>query len=150
MLSDDACNVIARQIKEYAWTDADGIDKEMDGMTILALILWRLRPHYKVDMYSKIGAVKQMTIAQYDNDINLFFDSINSVKLQINSKELMAYTDQAFVRNIFVQLRNELLPHDFTSEFTSLKRRWQMDKEIVTSQSLVDDASTYYTNVESN
>jgi hypothetical protein len=39
MLSDDDCNVIARQIKEYAWTDADGIDKEMDGMTILALIL---------------------------------------------------------------------------------------------------------------
>ena len=147
MLSDDACNVIARQIKEYAWTDADGIDKEMDGMTILALILWRLRPHYKVDMYSKIGAVKQMTIAQYDNDINLFFDSIKSIKLQINSKELMAYTDQAFVRDIFVQLKNELLPHDFTSEFTSLKRRWQMDKEIVASQSLVDDASTYYTNM---
>jgi hypothetical protein len=66
-------------------------------------------------MYSKIGAVKQMTIAQYDNDINLFIDSVKSVKLQINSKDPMSYTDQAFVRNIFIQLKNELLPHDFKS-----------------------------------
>ncbi len=88
-----------------------------------------------------------MTIAQYDNDINLFFDSVKSVKLQIDSKDHNAYTDKAFVRDIFVQLKNELLLHDFKSEFTSLERRWQMDKEIVTSQSLMDNASTYYTNM---
>ena len=83
-----------------------------------------------------------MTIAQYDNEVNLFFDSIKSIKLQIDSKDPMACTYQAFVRDIFVQLKNELLPHDFKSEFTSLERRWQMDKEIVTSQSLMDNAST--------
>ncbi len=90
-------------------------------------------------MYSEIGAVKQMkqmTIAQYDNNINLFFDSVKSVKLQINGKDPMAHMDQAFVRNIFVQLKK--------SEFTSLERRWQMDKDIVTSQSLMDGVSTYY------
>jgi hypothetical protein len=38
-------------------------------------------------MYSEIGAIKQMTIVQYDEDINLFFDSIKSVKLQIDSKD---------------------------------------------------------------
>ncbi len=42
MLSDDACKVIERQNKEYTWTDLSGFDKEMDGMTILALVLWRL------------------------------------------------------------------------------------------------------------
>ena len=77
----------------------------MDGMTILALILQGLRPHYKVDMYSEIGAVKKMTIAQYDNNINLFFDSIKSVKLQINSKDPMAYTDDAFVCNFLFNSR---------------------------------------------
>ena len=45
----------------------------------------------------------------------------------------MAYTDDAFVRNFLVQLKNELLPHDFKSELTFLKRRRQMDKEIVIS-----------------
>jgi len=68
-------------------------------------------------MYSEIGAVKQMkqmTIAQYDNNINLFFDSVKSVKLQINGKDPMAHMDQAFVHDIFVQLKNELLLHDFS------------------------------------
>ncbi len=102
MISDDACKVIERQSEEYTRTDSTGLNGEMDGMTILTLILRRLQPHYKVDMYSKIGAVKKMTIAQYDNDINLFFDSIKSVKLQIDSKDPMAYTDDAFVCDIFV------------------------------------------------
>jgi hypothetical protein len=145
MLSDDACKVIECLSEGYTWKDMNGLDKEMDGMTITALTLWHLQPHHKVDMYSKIGAVKKMTLAQYDNDINLFFNSIKSVKLQINSKDPMAYTDDAFVCDIFVQLKNTLLPHNFKSEFTSLERCWQMDKEIVTSQSLMDDASTYYT-----
>jgi hypothetical protein len=39
MLSDYARQVIERQSDEYSWTDKDGLDEEMDGMTILALIL---------------------------------------------------------------------------------------------------------------
>ena len=39
MLSDDVHKVIERQSEEYTWMDATGLDKEMDGMTILALIL---------------------------------------------------------------------------------------------------------------
>jgi hypothetical protein len=59
----------------------------------------------------------------------------------------MAYTDNAFVHDIFVQLKNKMLPHVFKSKFTLLERHWQMDKEIITSQSLMDDANTYYTNL---
>jgi hypothetical protein len=88
-----------------------------------------------------------MTIAQFDNEINLFFDAIRSSKLQIDSKDPLAYTDNAFVCNNFAQLKNKMLPHDFRSEFTSHKRCWQMDKEKVSSQSLMDEASTYYTNL---
>jgi hypothetical protein len=119
----------------------------MDGMTITALILWHLQPHHKVDMYSEISAIKKMTIEQYNIDINFFFNSIKSVKLQIDSKDPMEYTDDAFVHGIFIHLKNKMLPHHFKSKFTLLERRWQMDKEIVTSQSLMDDASTYYTNL---
>ncbi len=102
--------------------DANDVDKEIDGMTNTALILWRLRPHHKVDMYSEIGAIKKMTIAQFDNDINLFFNAIRSSKLQIYSKDPSAYTGDAFVCNIFSQLKNKMLPYDFRSEFTSLER----------------------------
>jgi hypothetical protein len=102
MLSDDACKVIEHQSEECTWKDMNGLNEEMDGMTIIALTLWCLQPHHKVDMYSKTGAVKKMTLAQYDNDINLFFDSIKSFKLQINRKDPMAYSDVAYVCDIFV------------------------------------------------
>ncbi len=36
---------------------------------------------------------------------------------------------------------------DFKHKFTTFEPRWQMDKEIVTPQSLMDDAGTYYTNL---
>jgi hypothetical protein len=128
MLSYDACKVFERQSDDYTWKDANGLDEEMECMTITALILWHLRPHHKVDMYFKIGAVKKMTIAQYNNDTYLFFNSIKSVKLQIDTKDPLAYTDDVFICDIFVQLKNKLLPHDFKSEFPSLERCWQMDR----------------------
>jgi hypothetical protein len=147
LLSNDAQKVIERQSDEYTWKDPNGVDEEMDGMTIAAIVLWHLCPHHKVDMYSEIGAVKGMMIAQFDNDIDLFFDAIKSSKLQIDSNDWLAYTDDAFVCDIFAQLKNEMLPHNFKTESTSLERQWQMDKENVSSQLLMDDASTYYTNL---
>ncbi len=88
MLSDDARKMIECQSEEYTRKDMSGFDEEMDGMTITALTLWRLQPHHKVDMYSKISAVEKMTLAEYDNDINLFFDSIKSVKLKLTARIL--------------------------------------------------------------
>jgi hypothetical protein len=69
MLSNDACKVIKCQSDEYTWKDANGLNEEMDGMIITALILWCLQPLHKVDIHSEIGTVKKMTIAQYTNDI---------------------------------------------------------------------------------
>ncbi len=67
MLTDDAHQVIEQQSDEYTWSDLAGLDEEMDGMTIVALVLCRLCPHHKVDMYAKIGNVKRLMLAQYDS-----------------------------------------------------------------------------------
>ena len=147
MLSNEARQVIKRQSDLFVWKDENGIDEEMDGLTIVARILWRLCPHHKVDMYVEIGKIKKLTVAQFDNDVHLIFDAMKSIKLQIDQKDPMAYTDDAFVRDIFLQLKDEALPLEFKNEFTSLEPRWQMDKEIVTSQLLIDEAGTYFTNL---
>jgi hypothetical protein len=59
LLSSKAQKVIEGQSNEYTWKDANGVDKEMDGMTITALILWHLRPHHKVDMYSEMAPLRK-------------------------------------------------------------------------------------------
>ncbi len=146
-LSDEALQVIERQSNLFVWKDENGINEEMDGLTIVALILWHLCPHHKVDMYAEIGKIKKLTVAQFDNDVHLLFNMMKCIKLQIDQKDPMAYTDDAFVRDIFLQLKDEALPLEFKNKFTSLEWRWQMDKEIVTSQLLMDEAGTYFTNL---
>ena len=92
----------------------------MDGLTLVALILRCLRPHHKVDMYAEIRKAKKLTVAQFDNDIHLFFNAMKSIKLQIDQKDASAYTDDAFEQDLFLQLKDESLPSDFKHEFTSL------------------------------
>ncbi len=148
MLTNEACQVIEQQFTLFTWKDPTGNeDEEMESLTIVALILWCLCPHHKVNMHAEIGKAKKLTVSQFDNDIHLFFDTMKSIKLQINQKDSLAYTDDAFVQDLFLQLKDEPLPLDFKHKFTALEGRWQMDKEIVTSQSLMDGAGTYYTNL---
>ncbi len=66
-------------------------------MTIVALILRRLCPHHKVDMYAEIGDVKQFTLAQYVNNDHFFCNAINNKKLAIDMKDPTAYTDDSLV-----------------------------------------------------
>jgi hypothetical protein len=84
-------------LDKNSWTDLAGLDEEMDGMTILALVLLCLCPHQKVDIYAEIGIIKTISIAQYDNDVHLYFDAITSKKLVIDMKDSTTYTDDSFV-----------------------------------------------------
>jgi hypothetical protein len=142
MLTNEACQVIEQQSALFTWKDPTITeDKEMDNLTIIALILQHLCPHHKVDV------AKKLMVAQFNNDIHLFFDAIKSIILQIDLKDSSTYMDDAFVQDLFIQLKDESLPLDFKHKFTALKHSWQMDKEIVTPQSLMDDAGTNYTNL---
>ncbi len=60
-------------------------------------------PNVKQNEKMKFDQFLKMTKG-IDNghDINLFCDSMKSVKLQIDSKDPNAYTDEAFVHDIFV------------------------------------------------
>jgi hypothetical protein len=95
MLTDDAHQVIEGQSDKFTWSDLAGLDVEMDGTTIVTLILRRLCPHHKVDMYAEIGKVKKLTLAQYDNDVHLFCNAINCKKLAIDMKDPTAYMDDS-------------------------------------------------------
>jgi hypothetical protein len=81
----------------YTWHTPDGKEEEMDGLTILAIILNRIRHHYKVDMYLEIDKLMKETLKQYDNNVDLYFHSVHYPKLQIDQKNPTAYTDEQFV-----------------------------------------------------
>ena len=61
-------------------------------------------------MYAEITKVKKLTIAQYNNHVQLYFDAVTFLMLHIDQKDPTAYTKDAFICNIFLQLKNEPLP----------------------------------------
>jgi hypothetical protein len=75
LLSNSARQAIKQNSDIYMWSTLNGINEEVDGMTLLALILGRICPNFKVDKYAEIGKVKKLTIAQHDNDVQLFFNA---------------------------------------------------------------------------
>ena len=146
LLTDSARQAIEQQSALYTWTS--GREEEFDGLTILALVLARIRPNFKVDMFTEITKAKKLSISQYDNDVQLYFDAITFLKLQIEQKDSTAYTEDAFIQDLFLQLKNEYLPAEFRLKFSRQETRWLMNKSIVTSQELMNDASAYFVNLK--
>ena len=119
----------------------------MDGLTVLAVIYSRVRPHYKIDMFSEIEKVKKIALSQFGNDVAQYFDAVKNQKILIDQKDPMAYTDEAFVRDIFKQLRQAPV-ESFKLEYERTETQWLMGKVVIDSASLMDEATLYYTNLK--
>ncbi len=54
LLTDSAHQAIKQHSNLYTWVSQNGRKEEVDGLTLLALILARICPNFKVNMYTKI------------------------------------------------------------------------------------------------
>jgi hypothetical protein len=99
-------------------------------------------------MYTENEKVKKHTIAQHDNEVQLFFDAAKYIKLKIDQKDPTAYTEDAFIQDIFLQLKHESLPSKLRLEFSCQETHWMMNKMRITLQSLIDNALAYYINLK--
>jgi hypothetical protein len=113
----------------------------MDGLTILAYVINCIHPHYKVDMYLKIKKIKKENLEQYENNLELFFDSIHYHKLHIDQQNPLEYTDNKFVHDIFKQLKGKQLPAAFCLEFELAKVKWLMNCKNYSLESLMNEGS---------
>ena len=150
LLTPTARQTVEQLKKLYTWVTPDGKEEEMDGLTILAIILNRIRPHYKVDMYLEIEKLKKETLEQHGNQVDLYFDSVRLHMLGIMQKNTQAYTDDQFVRDLFKELKGEQLPSPFRLEFERAEVKWLMNRENYTSESLMNEASLFALNLKSS
>ncbi len=79
LLSLTACQAVKQLKRLYTWITPDGKEEEMDGLTILAIVLNCIQPHYKVEMYLEINKLKKETLEQYDNNVNLYVNSLSAM-----------------------------------------------------------------------
>ena len=97
LLTDSACQAIEQHANQYTWISQNGCKEEVDGLMILALIFGHICPNFKVNMYYEITKLKKLSIAQYLQDVQLFFNAIKFYKLHIDQNDPTAYTDDAFI-----------------------------------------------------
>jgi hypothetical protein len=102
LLTDSTCQAIEQHSSFYRWVSQNRRKDKVEGLTILALILAHICPNFKVDMYTEITKVKKLTVAQYNNDVQLF-----------DQKDPTAYAEDALIWDIFLQLKQHSLPAKF-------------------------------------
>ena len=143
LLDSDARDAINLHKEEYTWKSRDGRVTEYDGLTILAVIFERLRPHYQVDMFGELTKLKAITLKQHNNNLPNYFDAIGKLKAKIDMKDKNFYPEKQFIRDIFGQLKTA--PNDsFTQEYSRMESKWLTGKETVTPLSLIRDSTAHY------
>jgi hypothetical protein len=97
LLTDSACQAIEQHPNQYTWISQNGHKEEVDGLMILALILGRIHPNFKANMFHEITELKKLSITQYNQVVQLFFEAIKFYKLHINQNGPTTYTEDAFI-----------------------------------------------------
>ncbi len=101
-------------------------------------------------MYLEINKLKKETLEQYDNNVNLYFDSVCYHKLQIDQKNPTAYNDEQFVGDLFKQLKGKQLPSAFRLKFERAEVKWLMNRKNYTAESLMTESSLFCLNLKSS
>jgi hypothetical protein len=101
-------------------------------------------------MYLEIDKLKKETLEQYDNNVDLCFDSVCYHKLQIDQKNPAAYTNDQFVRDLFKQLKGKQLQLAFCLEFERAEVKWLMNRENYTAELLMTESSLFCLNLKSS
>jgi hypothetical protein len=99
-------------------------------------------------MFLEIEKIKKEKLEHYENNPDLFIDAICRHKLLIDQKNLLAYTDDQFVRDIFKELNSDHLPASFHLEFECADIKWLINCKNYTSAGLIRKASLYYLNLK--
>ena len=134
---------------DHTWRSADGLDIEVSGLTLCSIIMTRMKPHYKVDIYTKIGYAKAMKLSNYKFNVSAFLDAMKEIKLKTNEKDANTYTNDAFVHDIFFQLK-EAPVKSFKTGYELLDTKYMTGKIHVDLAGLMDEAEFHYTNLSNN
>ena len=109
----------------------------------------RMKPHYKVGMYTEIGYAEALKLSDYKFNVSAFLDVVKGIKLKLNKKDVTAYTDDAFVHDLFFQLK-EAPVESIKTEYELLNTKWMMGRINIDSAGLMDEAELHYTNLSNN
>ena len=131
------------------WVLANGRETKRNGTLLVSMILSRIKPHFRVDMWTKIKKIKELTLKQFGNDPVKYLDEMKMKKLLIDEKDPNACSENVYVKDMFAQLM--LTPVDsYALGYEQMHTHWLRGKEVVMSNSLCCEAIVHYTQLYNN
>ena len=134
---------------KYQWKNSAERQIENDGLTVVHLIMQRLRPNALVDVFKEMQKIKALKLKDYKNVVPDFLYAMETAKQEIDRKNATAYPESQYLKDTFDAL--EKAPSEiFRQEMTRLKTRWITGKEILDPSKLISEATSLFINLESD
>jgi len=94
--------IMVRKQMMYTWYDPESGETIKDGLIILFLILQKIRPNVRINVFNEISKLKELKPKQFNFNIVQWLSELKAKRLSIELKIPGAYHNNQFIMDIFV------------------------------------------------
>ena len=110
---------------KYEWFNPTTGEVINDGLTILSIIIRKLRPNKLITVFQEISELKKILPEKFSHNIPDWDTAIEEARIEIELKLPNEYSDTAFINDYFAASLS--VPcKSFAQEVSSLKTKWQL------------------------
>ena len=131
----------------FTFRDDDG-DKRIDGFVLFKAIMNEIQPEVVVDVREKENKLQSLTLKDTGNNVSILTATMLTLWKEICLVAPGSYDSDRFTRELFRAL-GTTKNQQFQFQLTQTRSAWLLKKEGTDYQSIINEATTLYKNLES-
>ena len=124
-LNADGRKALRVEKSKYEWCHPTSGELVCDGLTVLHIIITKLRPNKLITAYDEITKIKKVLPASYKNDMARWDTAFEAARINIELLLPGEYSDTAF-KTDYLNAALTVQCKSFTAEVSSIKTQWQL------------------------
>ena len=150
MIGPDGRKALKVHRHDYEWVNPDTGELIHDGLTILHLVLKKLRPNVKISVFKEIEKMTKIHPGDFKFDITQWDVAMEHGFINISLKLSGSYPDHQFINDYF-KAALDVPVKSFNSELSSMRNRWLLGMDAtLTKEHIQFTVTQLYTNLEAD
>ena len=131
----------------YEWYNDDTGETAQDGLTVITLILQKMRPDVRINVFNELARIKTIALAQHSNSIVEWTTAMEQSRISIALKCPGAYPDDQYIMDLFKGAL-EAKCKTFVSKVQSMKQSW-LNRTLAdpTKEGIIQTMVQWYSNM---
>ena len=147
LLTPEAQGLMKIYQSQFEWFHDGSGETIQDGLTLATLILQKMRPNVKINVFNEIMKIKQLKLDQFGNNVTTWLTKMEEKRINIELKVPGSYHDDQYIMDIF-QGALEAKCKAFCAEVQSMKQKWLLgNADNWTKDNIVSTLIQYFTNM---